>query len=177
MYIQIPICSVSKPPAWWDKGSSLGLPSEKKKKKPITHNSLHLLARWCTNDNAINLLVHESPVRKVALCGLSLIHHLEVLLAMVWRVKHLWFFSFLSLTLRHQCLIEYSWFLAIFPLFLPPFITCTQINLFTLTEGVEYTASFPCSDQYLHKISQPTKGGQSNTTGSYHDYVSCLRGF
>lgn len=101
----------------------------------------------------------RSPVRKVALSSLyphispggAAGHALESDAALI-------FLLFVTNSSRHHCLIECSWFLAIFPLFLPPPIISTQINLPTLAEGVEYTASSPCSYQYLHGDKPTNKG-------------------
>lgn len=124
----------------------------------IPYNS----AWWYTNDTTINLLVPDaqhSPVRKAPLgsshhCtppGGAAGHALENGAALI-------FLLFVTDSSRYHCLIVSTSFLIIFPLFMPPFITCTQINLLTLAEGVECTASFHCSDQYLHRDKPTNKG-------------------
>ena len=162
------------------KGAVFWLPLEKNQ-KPITHNPFHLLCsmmrRWQYNKSACSWEHHAAQLGR---CALRPQHHTSpggAAGCVLESDAPLNFLLFVTDSFRHHCLINCSWFSAIFPLFLPPFITCTQINLFTLTERVEYMASFPCRDQYLHEISRPTKGGWCNRAGSYHDCVSHVRCF
>lgn len=146
------------------KEAGVGFNQKKKThKKPITHNSLQCLCsvmhQWQYNKSACLWEPGTAQLGKEHSATCIIMHHLETLLAGSAEGRCSDFPPFVTASSRHHCLVECSWFLAIFPISLPPFITSPPINLLTLAEGVEYTASFPAVINTYMEIRQPTKGG------------------